>query len=90
MKINHFSLRWCVDDSRNKYLLRDNNKWSVDKNGDKIFKSVYPKITDVYKIDNARDTGTIIKHSQLLMDLAKGQKRVINSLNGKSLLRNNI
>ena len=85
----------CVDSSRNKYLLRENDSWIID-NGGKILKEAYKNIKDVYvvkfsdtnyiqKIDELND-----KMKQLLVIETKGKVKVLGMLNNLVALKNNI
>lgn len=38
----------CVDDARNKYIVRENDDWVIDKNGNKILTTTYSKIEEAY------------------------------------------
>ena len=40
---------WCTDHARNKYLLREDDKWSIDIGGNKFMKITQPEIYKIFK-----------------------------------------
>ena len=80
----------CLDNSRNKYLLKSNNSWEVDNMGDQILNNAYPIVRPLYKINEDDDFKDKIKNAEQLTKLENGRKRIIKELNNVSLLKNNI
>ena len=81
----------CVDDARSKYLLRENDDWSVDKKGFKILSEAFPKIRDAYLMgENDEFESQINSINQLMNMELKGKTKIINELNKVALLKNNI
>ena len=37
----------CVDDARNKYMIRTNNTWHIDKKGEQVLEGIYPKMLKI-------------------------------------------
>ncbi len=86
----------CIDSSRNKYLLKTENKWTVDNNGKAILKGSLPKIEDQCiktqdELKNATNA-EVVKNALTMQDLMeldqKGTSKIIKKLNNKVLLKN--
>ena len=86
----------CVDNSRNKYMLRTGNDWKVDHNGNKILSKTINKIrklydTNITRKDSREDRDRKLKNiNQLLNFEGKGKKRLLRQLNKVTLLKNTI
>ena len=86
----------CVDESRNKYLLRIDNDWKVDKDASMIIEEAISKVRTAYDVNVKRtDSKKVIerklKHLGDLFDFEKtGRKKVLRELNQTALLRNNV
>lgn len=86
----------CVDSSRNKYLLKTDDKWKVDDHGKAILKKSFPKIRELYLLDadEIREAShkEILKFNENMMSLyemeKKGHIKIIKVLNDKVLLKN--
>ena len=86
----------CVDESRNKYLLRTNNDWKVDNGGQRIIEDAIEKIRGAYNTEIKYNDTREVRDRKLaiisdLMDLEiKGKKRILRELNKHTLLKNNV
>ena len=86
----------CVDESRNKYLLRTNNDWKVDNGGQRIIEDAIEKIRGAYNTEIKYNDTREVRDKKLaiisdLMDLEiKGKKRILKELNKHTLLKNNV
>ena len=84
----------CVDGSRNKYLLRTNNDWMVDRNASRIIDTTIEKIKSVYDVDIKRSDKAKVRDKKLarlceLIDFEKtGKKKILKRLNKDTLLKN--
>jgi len=85
----------CVDSSRNKYLLHTENEWSIDLNGSKLLRGIYPKVRSVFDLqinegDSPKRVNEVLKNMEQIRDLELyGEKRILKYLNRKTLLKNN-
>ena len=86
----------CVDESRNKYLLRTSNDWIVDKNADQIMNKAREKVDEVVdtKIERGDSMEKIernVKNITELLDFEKkGKKRLLKELNKETNIKNNV
>ncbi len=72
-------------------MLRENDEWLVDKKGSKILNGAYPKIQQIYDVQDMNDVNKTIKNMNHLLEFEnKGKKKIINQLNKKTLLKNNV
>lgn len=77
----------CIDTARNKYLLRNSNKWVVDCHGDKILCKTYKKMYGFYMKNiegfNEANIDDVIKNQQQMLKLGarKNQLKIIKDLN---------
>lgn len=79
-----------LDITRNKFLLRVDNKWCVDFNAEKLIKSTYAKIKELYPIDDTIDLNQKIKNMKNLIEIQDtNKKKIIKSLNEMASLKNN-
>lgn len=83
----------CLDTSRDKYLLRTEDKWVVDHKAKQIFAKVCPLIYKHYLLDPQNpDNGIdkIIQNQQQLINMEKksSQQKLIKELNDKVYIKN--
>lgn len=80
----------CVDSSRNKYILRTNNKWNIDEKGRQILGTTYPIIRPLFDM-SVEDIKKKEDNLRQINDLeTNGQKKIIGELNTVALLKNNV
>ncbi len=72
----------CVDEPRNKYVLRASDSWKVDKNAEEILSTVIKKVR---KIVGNETTNQIIK---LLNFETRGKKKLLKELNRTTNIKN--
>ena len=83
----------CVDNSRNKYLLREKNKWGIDNKGEKILDAVYPKVIELCipnPADCEKNYGRWKLQNKRMNDLANGRGKIIKMLNRDASIKNAI
>jgi len=82
----------CVDDSRNKFLLRTEDKWKVDKNANEIIDIARDKIKGLYNTDIERGMdikniyANVDKMGEIMDFEKKGRKNIIRELNRQTLV----
>ena len=52
----------CIDSSRSKYILRENDNWSIDDRGERVARHAYDAIRPIYDISDTTDPETKIKN----------------------------
>jgi len=72
----------CVDEPRNKYMVRVSDNWKVDKNADIIISIVIKKVRDVV------GTETTDKIMKLLKFEIQGKKKLLKELNRTTNIKN--
>ena len=72
----------CVDEPRNKYVLRESDNWKVDKNAEEILSTVVKKVREVVGTD------TINKIIKLLDFETRGRKKLLKELNRSTNIKN--
>jgi hypothetical protein len=88
----------CVDESRLKFILRNNDKWEVDSKGEQIMDDAVKLINNNYettmKDDEFYDNGYAERINKNIAELlklqTKGRKRIAKELSKKTLLKNNV
>ena len=88
----------CVDESRLKFILRNNDKWQVDSKGEQIMDDAIKLVNNNYettmKDDKFYDNSyaeRINKNIAELIELQKkGKKKIAKELSKKTLLKNNV
>jgi len=78
----------CVDGSRDKYLLREEDNWSIDLKGEKIMNKAMNTTRDNYKYDLGELGDAMIKMGELLKLEQNGKKKILKDIKKKSLLKN--
>ena len=79
----------CIDISRDKYLMRSKDNWSIDSMGNQILDVVFPKVRPLYDL-NVGDTNKLEHNANQLTNLENGRKRIIKELNNDTMLKNNM
>ena len=83
----------CVDDSRNKYMLRTGDEWVIDKKAEKIMEAIYPRILRLCvpkEISHYSELDNWSKENARMKEIAHGKGKIIKRLNKKTLLKNNV
>ncbi len=83
----------CVDDSRNKYLLRIKDKWKIDKKAEKILEEIYPRIVRICApkpIKSDKEIDGWKRQNARMNELANGRNKIIKLLNKETLLKNTV
>jgi hypothetical protein len=96
----------CVDEARDKYILRENDDWKVDKRASAILKRSYSKVEEAYPMiggahfsdsddsDIEIDSEDIDENTNNMQELIQmrvhGYRKILNELNRITLLKNNI
>ena len=87
----------CVDGARSKYLLHTDNDWNIDNKCEQILNRAYPKIKKVFDVTKEFDYNDEIAMNKHLNDARQiiclekdGRKKIVNELNKKTLLKNNV
>lgn len=78
---------FCLDYSRNKFLLRKNNGWAIDIGGEEIFTGAYNKIKETL-LDEENIDNYIEKMKQMIELGTKGKKIIINKIKQDSMIKN--
>ena len=79
----------CIDGSRDKYLMRTEDNWSIDSMGDQILDVVFPKVRPLYDL-TTEDTNELSHNAEQLTNLENGRKKIIKELNNETILKNNM
>ena len=83
----------CVDDSRNKYMLRTGDKWHIDKQGGQLMEGIYPRLLQLCipkEISNADEIDDWKKENARMNEIANGKNKILKRLNKVALLKNNV
>ena len=85
----------CVDGARNKYMLRTNNTWQIDKKGEQVLEGIYPKMLKICapnpNISSADELDEWKKHNDYMVELSNGgETKILKMLNEVTLLKNNV
>ena len=84
----------CVDDARNKYMIRTNDTWQIDKRGEQVLEGIYPKMLKIcapQEISNANELDEWRKYNGYMVELSSGgEGKILKMLNKVSLLKNNV
>ena len=84
----------CVDDARNKYRIRTNNTWQIDKRGEEVLEGIYPKMLKICapkEISNADELDEWRKYNGYMVELSSGgEGKILKMLNKIALLKNNV
>ena len=80
----------CVDDSRDKFLLRSEDNWKIDLKGQKIMKHVSDIIQPLYPIEDEPNIVQRNKNAMEIVSLQQGDKKMIKELTNKTLFKNNV
>lgn len=71
----------CISMNKREFILRKDNKWVIDNNGDEIINIIRPYVYDIFDPDRAEDQETKIKYcSELLRYEVLGQATIIEKL----------
>ena len=65
----------CVDSSRDKYVVRKDNSWVVDNNGEMIVEKTFPMLKEVFIDESSKEIGRLAKDND-----RKGIDRVIYNI----------
>lgn len=84
----------CVDEARQKFLLRNDDTWEIDSKGRQIIETIYPEIVNVCAPKPISDIAELkkFKKQHVIMNTFAngGNKRIIKRLAKKTLLKNNV
>ena len=85
----------CTDESRDKFLLRHNNSWMIDKKASAILEKAFNKVDEImfenYSYKNITDTDKYVKNMKNLFDMkTKNRKAIIDDIKRETLIKNNI
>jgi len=84
----------CVDESRNKYMLRIKDSWEIDNRGEKLLEGIYPRMLKLCcpkQIKSPDELDEWKKHNDYMVELSTGgENKILKMLNKVSLLKNNV
>lgn len=85
----------CVDDSRNKYMVRTNDTWQIDKKGEQVLEGIYPKMLKICapdpNISSVDELDEWKKYNDYMVELSNGgEGKILKMLNKITLLKNNV
>ena len=84
----------CVDASRDKYMLRTNDVWQIDRKGRKILEFIYPKMLQLCcpkQITSPDQLEEWSKYNKYMVELSNnGEGKILKMLNEVTLLKNNV
>lgn len=84
----------CVDGSRNKYMIRTNDTWQIDRKGKQVLEHIYPKMLKICapkKIASLDELDKWSKYNKYMIELSNnGEGKILKMLNKVTLLKNNV
>ena len=77
----------CLDISRDKFLLRSEDNWKIDVNGEKIIDSAHPLIKPLYPLDKDDDIEKMIHNNDQMIALELNRKKILKELSKNTTLK---